>query len=155
MCKSIFGRNIYVRSKFSCVHSSHNLCVCAHVHSLEGTLNQIANLHVESYGPRTLKTGECLRCIPGWPICCIFSSIWYALFRKEATSRIGRSAFLRFVGTTFGMNWIRLAIIWSTSSYTVSSVFSSSGESFIMFTRLAFHLPNFIRKHFNFMVIIL
>jgi len=33
-----FGRNIYVRSKFSCVRSSHSLCALAHVHSLEGTL---------------------------------------------------------------------------------------------------------------------
>jgi len=35
--KTFFGTNIYVRSKFSCVRSSHGLCVaCAH--SLEGTL---------------------------------------------------------------------------------------------------------------------
>ena len=27
-----------VRSKFSCVHSSHSLCARAHTHSLEGTL---------------------------------------------------------------------------------------------------------------------
>jgi len=27
-----------VRSKFSCVHSSHDLCARAHAHSLEGTL---------------------------------------------------------------------------------------------------------------------
>src|SRR6218665_566616 len=26
MCKSIFGRNIYVRFKFSCLRSSHDLC---------------------------------------------------------------------------------------------------------------------------------
>jgi|SRR6218665_273874 len=26
MCKSIFGRNIYVPAKFSCVRSSHDLC---------------------------------------------------------------------------------------------------------------------------------
>ena len=38
MCKNIFGRNIYVRSKFSCVRSSHGLCVRTHAHSLEGTL---------------------------------------------------------------------------------------------------------------------
>src|SRR6218665_1965315 len=38
MCKIIFGTNICVRSKFSCVRSSHGLCACAHVHSLEGTL---------------------------------------------------------------------------------------------------------------------
>jgi len=38
MCKNIFVGNIYVRSKFSCVHSSHDLCVRAHAHSLEGTL---------------------------------------------------------------------------------------------------------------------
>jgi len=29
---------IYVNSKFSCVRSSHNLCVHAHAHSLEGAL---------------------------------------------------------------------------------------------------------------------
>src|SRR6218665_32152 len=28
----------FVHSKFSCVHSSHNLCANAHVHSLEGAL---------------------------------------------------------------------------------------------------------------------
>ena len=32
----VFGRNIYVRSKFSCVRSSHDLCAHAHAHSLEG-----------------------------------------------------------------------------------------------------------------------
>jgi len=36
--KNIFGGNIYVRSKFSCVHSSHDLYVHAQAHSLEGTL---------------------------------------------------------------------------------------------------------------------
>ena len=36
MCKTIFERNIYVLSKFSCLHSSHDLC--ADAHSLEGTL---------------------------------------------------------------------------------------------------------------------
>jgi len=34
--KNIFGGSFYVRSKFSCVRSSHNLH--AHAHSLEGTL---------------------------------------------------------------------------------------------------------------------
>jgi len=29
-----------VRSKFSCVRSFHNMCACAHTHSLEGTLVQ-------------------------------------------------------------------------------------------------------------------
>jgi len=38
MRKDIFGRNIYVRSKFSWVHSSHDSCACAQAHSLEGTL---------------------------------------------------------------------------------------------------------------------
>src|SRR6218665_620798 len=38
MCKTQFGGNIYVRSKFSCVRSSHDLCVRAHARSLEGTL---------------------------------------------------------------------------------------------------------------------
>ena len=36
--KNIFGRNINVRSKFSCVRSSCDLCARAHAHSLEGTL---------------------------------------------------------------------------------------------------------------------
>jgi len=36
--KNIFGVNIYVRSKYSCVRSSHDLCAHAHMHSLEGTL---------------------------------------------------------------------------------------------------------------------
>src|SRR6218665_3902612 len=36
LCANILGRNIYVRFKFSSVRSSHNLC--AHAHSLEGTL---------------------------------------------------------------------------------------------------------------------
>ena len=39
MCKKIVGGNIYVRSKFSCVHLSHDLCACARAHSLEGTLH--------------------------------------------------------------------------------------------------------------------
>src|SRR6218665_459872 len=36
--KHIYGRNTYVRSKFSCMRSSHGLCAHAHMHSLEGTL---------------------------------------------------------------------------------------------------------------------
>jgi len=36
--KHIFGMNIYMHSKFSCVRLSHELCMHAHVHSLEGTL---------------------------------------------------------------------------------------------------------------------
>jgi len=36
--KHIIGGNIYVRSKISCVRSSHNLCARAQAHSLEGTL---------------------------------------------------------------------------------------------------------------------
>ena len=36
MRKNIFGKNICMRSKFSCVRSSHDLFVRAH--SLEGTL---------------------------------------------------------------------------------------------------------------------
>src|SRR6218665_641506 len=39
--KTFFERNIYVRSKFSCVHSSHNLCASTHEHSLEGMLTMI------------------------------------------------------------------------------------------------------------------
>jgi len=38
MCKNISERNIYVSSKFSCVRSSHGLCACTQVHSLEGAL---------------------------------------------------------------------------------------------------------------------
>jgi len=38
MCKNSFEGNIYVRSMFSCVRSSHDLCAHAHMHSLEGTL---------------------------------------------------------------------------------------------------------------------
>ena len=37
--KDIFGSKIYVRSKFSCVRSSHDLCARALAHSLEGTLD--------------------------------------------------------------------------------------------------------------------
>src|SRR6218665_48951 len=33
MCKNICGRNIYVRSKFPCVRSSHDLCVCVRTHA--------------------------------------------------------------------------------------------------------------------------
>ena len=36
--KASFERKIYVRSKFSCVCSSHNLCARTHAHGLEGTL---------------------------------------------------------------------------------------------------------------------
>jgi len=39
MCaKNISGGNLYVRSKFSCVRSFHDLSARAHAHSLEGTL---------------------------------------------------------------------------------------------------------------------
>jgi len=41
MSKNIIGGNIPVHSKFSCVRSSHDLCACAHAHSLEGTLDAI------------------------------------------------------------------------------------------------------------------
>src|SRR6218665_1048919 len=37
MCKHIFERKCFVRSKFSSVCSSHNLCTCAHAHFLERT----------------------------------------------------------------------------------------------------------------------
>jgi len=40
MDKHIFGRKIYVRSKFSCVHSPHNLCASTLAHSLEATTIQ-------------------------------------------------------------------------------------------------------------------
>src|SRR6218665_3613489 len=43
MCKNIFGRNIYVRSKFSCVRSSHDLCARTHAHISEGTLGRTPN----------------------------------------------------------------------------------------------------------------
>jgi len=36
--ENIFKKNIYVRSKFSCVRSSHDLGARAHAHSLDGTL---------------------------------------------------------------------------------------------------------------------
>jgi len=36
MCKNILPRYIYV--KFSCVHSSDDMCARAHMHSLERTL---------------------------------------------------------------------------------------------------------------------
>jgi len=39
--KDIFGGNIDVRSKFSCVRSSHDLCARAHAHSLEGILVRV------------------------------------------------------------------------------------------------------------------
>ena len=38
MCKNMCSRKMYVRSKFSCVRSSHRLCAHAHAHSLEGAL---------------------------------------------------------------------------------------------------------------------
>jgi len=38
MYKNIVGGNIYVRSKFYCVRTSHDPCARAHMHSLEGTL---------------------------------------------------------------------------------------------------------------------
>src|SRR6218665_12218 len=37
--QKVLLKKIYVRSKFSCVHSSHDLCAHAHAHSLEGTLH--------------------------------------------------------------------------------------------------------------------
>ena len=44
ICANIIGRNIYVRFKFSCVRSSHGLCVCARAHSLEGTLSMTSSV---------------------------------------------------------------------------------------------------------------
>src|SRR6218665_2063969 len=38
MCKNVFEGNIPACCKFSCMHSSHDLCAHAHVHSLERTL---------------------------------------------------------------------------------------------------------------------
>ena len=38
MCKNIFGKNISVHSKFSCVSSFYYLCMRAQAHSLEETL---------------------------------------------------------------------------------------------------------------------
>jgi len=38
-----FLKKIYVRSKLSCVRSSHDLCARAHVHSLEGTMDDTLN----------------------------------------------------------------------------------------------------------------
>jgi len=46
MCQNIFGRNINMRSKFSCVCSSHSLCERAHTHSLEGTLHTIIHTYI-------------------------------------------------------------------------------------------------------------
>jgi len=40
MCKHIFLRKAYVHFKVSCMHSSYDLCACAHAHSLEGTLTR-------------------------------------------------------------------------------------------------------------------
>jgi len=45
-----FLKEIYVRSKFSCVRSSHKLCARAHAHSLEGTL------HLNTSMTSTLRT---------------------------------------------------------------------------------------------------
>src|SRR6218665_2309413 len=45
LCANILGRNIiraYVRSKFSCVRSSHGFCVRAH--SLEGTFSMTSSV---------------------------------------------------------------------------------------------------------------
>jgi len=39
MCKSIFWKEHNVRSKFTYVRSSHDLCARAHTHNLEGTLD--------------------------------------------------------------------------------------------------------------------
>jgi len=36
--KTFLEETFYVRSKFSCVRSSHDLCVHAHAHGLEETL---------------------------------------------------------------------------------------------------------------------
>src|SRR6218665_3803397 len=36
--KTFLKGNFVVRSEFSCVRSSHDLCACAHAHSLQGTL---------------------------------------------------------------------------------------------------------------------
>jgi len=38
MCKQIFVKIFFVRSAFSCVRASYDLCAHAHAHSLEGTL---------------------------------------------------------------------------------------------------------------------
>jgi len=47
MCKNIFEGNIYVRSKFSCVRSFHDLCAYTHAHALEGTLvESVTFIHI-------------------------------------------------------------------------------------------------------------
>jgi len=49
-CKNIFGRNIYVRSKFFCVHSSHNLCgMRAHAH-LRGNIGHGYEMLASTWG---------------------------------------------------------------------------------------------------------
>jgi len=56
--KSIFGGNIYVCSKFSCVRSSHDLCACTHAHDLEGTLVAIQSKFKKSQNPRYRSSGK-------------------------------------------------------------------------------------------------
>jgi len=42
--KSFLEGTFYVHSKFSCVRSSHDLCMSAHAYSLEGTMVVVGEL---------------------------------------------------------------------------------------------------------------
>jgi len=55
--KNISGRNIYVRSKFSEVRSSHELCALANAYSLEGTL--VCRRHVIRVNARVATRRRC------------------------------------------------------------------------------------------------
>jgi len=65
--KNTFARNIDVCSKFYCVRSSHNLCACAHEHSLEGALliSISLKLHFKHFLQRYYRNLKAQFCLEG------------------------------------------------------------------------------------------
>ena len=81
-----FLKKIYVCSKYSCVRSSHDLCACAHAHSLEGTLVIVYELLATSFS-KPWHMRACGQSSPS-PSHLPTDSIWS--FICEAWWRIGR-----------------------------------------------------------------
>ena len=68
MCKQIFVKIFFVRSVFSCVRASYDLCAHAHAHSLEGTLPTTWTLH-HFFTSTTIIANHKTSSSPGSSIC--------------------------------------------------------------------------------------
>src|SRR6218665_1149040 len=55
MCKNTFGGNINVRSKFSCVRSSHHLCACTQLRE-----NIVHEMSIMPKNGKQLVTMDCI-----------------------------------------------------------------------------------------------